>query len=138
MRLHLADAATGDALREEPKLRFGAYPTAITKAPSGRWFATEDAFMKMAMLLASALILSTGAAFAQSEKSDQDKPAASGQSHQTDKMSPGTTGAMQNSSSGVATSPQDVQKQGGVGVGAQGDSGKAGKEMGGGNNEKPK
>ena len=94
--------------------------------------------MKSLILAASVVALSSGIAFAQSDKSTQDKPAASGQGQQTDKMSPGTTGAMQNSTGGVATSPQDVQKQGGMGVGAEGDSGKAGKQMGGGDNEKPK
>lgn len=94
--------------------------------------------MKRTLIVASVLALATSMAAAQSDKSDQDKPAASGQGHQTDKMSPGTTGAMQNSTGGVATSPQDVQKQGGMGVGAEGDSGKAGKQMGGAGNEKPK
>lgn len=94
--------------------------------------------MKTMFIAASMLMLAGTAAFAQSGTSTQDKPAASGQGQQTDKMSPGTTGAMQNPSSGVATSPQDVEKQGGMGVGAEGDSGKAGKQMGGGKDEKPK
>lgn len=94
--------------------------------------------MRSLLVAASVVVLSSGLAFAQTDKSTQDKPAASGQGRQSDKMSPGTTGAMQNSSGGVATSPQDVQKQGGMGVGAEGDSGKAGKSMGGGGGEKPK
>lgn len=94
--------------------------------------------MKRLLVAASIIAMSSGLALAQTDKSTQDKPAASGQGHQTDKMAPGTTGAMQNSTGGVATSPQDVQKQGGMGVGAEGDSGKAGKEMGGGAGEKPK
>ena len=94
--------------------------------------------MKMVVIAASMLTLAATSAFAQSGTSSQDKPAASGQGHQTDKMSPGTTGAMQNQSGAVATSPQDVEKQGGMGVGAEGDSGKAGKQMGGGKDEKPK
>lgn len=71
---------------------------------------------------------------AQSTPSTTDKPAASGQGEKSEKMSPGTTGAMQNSTGGVATSPQDVQKQG-TGATApttEGDSGKAGKKTGGG------
>lgn len=87
---------------------------------------------------AAVVAMTSGLAFAQTDKSTQDKPAASGQGQQTDKMAPGTTGAMQNSTGGVATSPQDVQKQGGMGVGAEGDSGKAGKQMGGAGGEKPK
>lgn len=66
--------------------------------------------MKSLLLAVSILSpsLSPGITLAQSEKSNQDKPAASGQGQQTDKMSAGTTGAIQNSTGGVATSPQNV------------------------------
>lgn len=95
--------------------------------------------MKTLFTAAAIVLIASGSAFAQTDsKSTTDKPAASGQGQQTDKMSPGTTGAMQNQSGGAATSPQDVQKQGGMGVTTDGDSGKAGKTMGGGNGEKPK
>jgi hypothetical protein len=86
------------------------------------------------LLTASVLALVAGPALAQSTPSTTDKPAASGQGEKSEKMSPGTTGAMQNSTGGVATSPQDVQKQG-TGATApttEGDSGKAGKKTGGG------
>lgn len=90
--------------------------------------------MKRMILAASVFALATGPVLAQTSPSTTDKPAASGQGGQTEKMSPGTTGAMQNSTGGVATSPQDVQKQG-TGATApttEGDSGKAGKQTGGG------
>lgn len=90
--------------------------------------------MRKMLLAASVVALAAGPAFAQNAPSSTDKPAASGQDHKTEKMSPGTTGAMQNSTGGVATSPQEVQKQGtgATAPGAQGDSGKAGKTTGGG------
>ncbi len=90
--------------------------------------------MRNILLTASVLALVAGPALAQSTPSTTDKPAASGQGEKSEKMSPGTTGAMQNSTGGVATSPQDVQKQG-TGATApttEGDSGKAGKKTGGG------
>ena len=90
--------------------------------------------MRKILLTASVLTLVAGPALAQSTPSTTDKPAASGQGEKSEKMSPGTTGAMQNSTGGVATSPQDVQKQG-TGATApttEGDSGKAGKKTGGG------
>jgi len=92
----------------------------------------DDAVRKM-LLIASVAALAAGPALAQTSPSTTDKPAASGQGGQTEKMSPGTTGAMQNSTGGVATSPQDVQKQG-TGATApttQGDSGKATTQTGG-------
>lgn len=96
--------------------------------------------MRKFLIAASILAMTAGGAMATDSKSSADKPAASGQGQSTDKMSPGTTGAMQNSSGGVATSPQDVQKQGGGATAptTQGDSGKAGTQTGGGNMEKPK
>lgn len=94
--------------------------------------------MKTIFTSALIVVMTSGLAFAQTDKSTADKPAASGEGQKTEKMSPGTTGAMENQTGGTATSPQDVQKQGGMGVGAEGDSGKAGKTMGGGKEEKPK
>lgn len=96
--------------------------------------------MRKILAIASILAMSTGAVMAQTTPSTTDKPAASGASGNTDpkQSSPGATGAMQNSTGGVATSPQEVEKQGGMGVGTEGDSGKAGKSMGGGGGEKPK
>lgn len=90
--------------------------------------------MRKILIAASALAIAAGPAFAQTAPSSADKPAASGQGEKSEKMSPGTTGAMQNSTGGVATSPQDVQKQGGAATAPtpQGDSGKVGKETGGG------
>lgn len=90
--------------------------------------------MKKFLMTAAALAVAAGPAFAQTSPSSADKPAASGQGEKSEKMSPGTTGAMQNSTGGVATSPQDVQKQGGAATAptTEGDSGKAGKETGGG------
>lgn len=94
--------------------------------------------MKTFIAAASILLMSGAAAFAAEDKatSSADAPAASGQGQSTDKMSPGTTGAMQTPANGVATTPDEVKKQGGMGVTTDGKSGAAGKEMGGG--EKPK
>jgi len=96
--------------------------------------------MKRILALGAAFALMTGAAVAQTTPSTADKPGASGQSQTTDpkQSSPGATGAMQNETGGVATSPQDVQKQGGAATAPshKGDSGKT--ETGGGNMEKPK
>jgi hypothetical protein len=63
--------------------------------------------------IATVAALMTTAAFAQTTPSTADAPGASGQNPQADPKhsSPGATGAMQNESSGVATSPQDVRKQ---------------------------
>lgn len=96
--------------------------------------------MRTLLAAASIVALTTSGAMAQTTPSTTDKPAPSGQSNSADpkQSSPGATGAMQNEAGSVATSPQDVQKQGGMGVGAEGDSGKAGKTMGGGGSEKPK
>jgi polyisoprenoid-binding protein YceI len=93
--------------------------------------------MKTILAAASILAMASGAAVAQTAPSTVDKPAESGKS---EKMSPGTTGAMQNEAGSVATSPQDVQKQGGAATApqAQGDSGAAGKTTGGSGGEKPK
>ncbi|MDR4307638.1 hypothetical protein IHQ68_13520 [Chelatococcus sambhunathii] len=72
--------------------------------------------MKRMIIAASALALMSGVAMAQTAPSSADKPGAAGQQPTTDpkQTSPGATGAMQNESGGVATSPQDVQKQGGA------------------------
>lgn len=96
--------------------------------------------MRNLLIAASMIAVMSGAAVAQTTPSTTDKPAAAGQQPSADpkQTSPGSTGAMQNEAGGTATSPQDVQKQGGMGVGAEGDSGKAGKTMGGGGGEKPK
>ncbi|PZQ17030.1 MAG: hypothetical protein DI565_06500 [Ancylobacter novellus] len=96
--------------------------------------------MRKILLAASIVALASAPAMAQTAPSSADKPASSGAHDKTEKMSPGTTGAMQNSTGGVATSPQDVQKQGGGATAPtpQGDSGKAGSQTGGGAGEKPK
>lgn len=91
--------------------------------------------MRKTILIASIVALAAGPALAQTPPSSTaDKPAASGEAGKTEKMSPGTTGAMQNSTGGVATSPQDVQKQGtgATAPSASGDSGKAETKTGGG------
>ncbi len=89
--------------------------------------------MKRMIIAASALALMSGVAVAQTAPSSADKPGASGQQPTTDpkQTSPGTTGAMQNQTGGVATSPQDVQKQGGAAT-APGHQGEAGKSSTGG------
>lgn len=96
--------------------------------------------MKTMLAAASILAMASGAAMAQTTPSTTDKPAASGQGEKSEKMSPGTTGAMQNEAGSVATSPQDVQKQGGAATAPkpQGDSGAAGKTTGGAGGETPK
>lgn len=73
--------------------------------------------MKTLLAAASILIVSAGCAMAQTTPSTADKPAPSGQSNTTDpkQSSPGATGAMQNEAGSVATSPQEVEKQGGGG-----------------------
>jgi hypothetical protein len=90
--------------------------------------------MRNIVLAASMIALMSGAAVAQTTPSTTDKPAAAGQQPTSDpkQTSPGATGAMQNSTGGVATSPQDVQKQGGAATapGHQGD-GKATGSTGG-------
>lgn len=72
--------------------------------------------MKRMIIAASALALMSGVAMAQTAPSSADQPGAAGQQPTTDpkQTSPGATGAMQNEAGGVATSPQDVQKQGGA------------------------
>lgn len=94
--------------------------------------------MRKILIAATAFAMTTGVAMAQS--STMDKPAPSGQSQSADPKhsSPGATGAMQNEAGGVATSPQDVQKQGGAATAPKphGNSDSAGKTTGGG--EKPK
>jgi hypothetical protein len=86
--------------------------------------------MRMILAAAAALALTAGVANAQSP-STADKPAAAGQNSGSEKMSPGTAGAMQNEAGGVATSPQDVQKQGtGATTPSTDDSGKAMKSTG--------
>jgi hypothetical protein len=73
--------------------------------------------MKTIITAASILMLSGAAAFAQTTPSTTDggaNPAgqtAPDKSKDHGKMAPKTTGAMDNAASGVATSPQDVQKQ---------------------------
>jgi Spy/CpxP family protein refolding chaperone len=64
-------------------------------------------------LIIAALIASGGSALAQTALSTTDGPAPSGQQPKTDEKqsSPGTTGAMQNTVKGVATSPQEVREQ---------------------------
>ncbi|RXF74359.1 hypothetical protein [Hansschlegelia zhihuaiae] len=98
--------------------------------------------MRKMLLAASILSLAAGGAMAQTTPSTSDKPGAAGQNSTTDpkQTSPGATGAMQNEAGGVATSPQDVQKQGtgATTPQAKGDSGAAGKTTGGGGDEKPK
>lgn len=68
--------------------------------------------MRTLAIAALATVLGT-AAMAQTTPSTTDAPGAAGQKPQTDpkQSSPGATGAMQNESSGVATSPQEVRKQ---------------------------
>ncbi len=68
--------------------------------------------MRIPAAFALSLLIS-GSAFAQTTPSTTDAPATAGQKPQSDPKhtSPGATGAMQNESSGVATSPQDVRKQ---------------------------
>ncbi|GLK69645.1 hypothetical protein [Hansschlegelia plantiphila] len=68
------------------------------------------------MRILSAIVIAAvmgGSALAQTTPSTSDAPAASGQNPQADPKhsSPGATGAMENKSSGVATSPQEVQEQ---------------------------
>jgi hypothetical protein len=98
--------------------------------------------MRKMLLAASILSLAASGAVAQTAPSSADKPGAAGRNSTTDpkQTSPGTTGAMQNEAGGVATSPQDVQKQGtgATTPQAHGDSGSAGKTTGGGGGEKPK
>ena len=63
---------------------------------------------------ATIAVLMTGSAWAQTTPSTTDAAAPAGKDAATDpkQSSPGATGgAMQNQSSGVATSPQDVQQQ---------------------------
>jgi hypothetical protein len=72
---------------------------------------------------AVAIALISGSAIAQTTPSTTEPPAASGMDPQADpkQSSPGATGAMQNKSSGVATSPQEVQEQSkGTGEAAKG------------------
>ncbi|WP_155904921.1 hypothetical protein [Methylopila sp. M107] len=92
--------------------------------------------MRTILAAASVLAMMSGAAMAQTTPSTADKPAEAGQKPSADpkQTSPGSTGAMQNEVGGTATSPQDVQKQGGAATapGHQGD----GKSTGGG--DKPK
>lgn len=92
--------------------------------------------MRTLIAVTAIATMMAGAAIAQTSPSTADKPADT----KGEKMSPGTTGAMQNEAGGVATSPQDVQKQGAGATApkAQGDSGAAGKTTGGGGGEKPK
>lgn len=92
--------------------------------------------MKKILAATAVLAMMSGAAIAQTTPSTTDKPADT----KGEKMSPGTTGAMQNEAGAVATSPQDVQKQGAgaTAPSAQGNSGAAGKTTGGGGGEKPK
>jgi hypothetical protein len=54
-----------------------------------------------------------GGAIAQTTPSITDAPGSAGRTPETDpkQTSPGATGAMQNESRGLATSPQDVRKQ---------------------------
>lgn len=68
--------------------------------------------MRISAAIALALLMS-GNAIAQTTPFTTDAPAAAGQKPQSDPKhtSPGSTGAMQNESSGVATSPQEVRKQ---------------------------
>ncbi|MFC7052186.1 hypothetical protein ACFQI3_05725 [Hansschlegelia quercus] len=60
-----------------------------------------------------AVLLSTGAAFAQTTPSTVDPPAAAGKDPQSDpkQTSPGATGAMQHTAPTIATSPQEVREQ---------------------------
>lgn len=96
--------------------------------------------MKRILAIGTAFALMTGAAIAQTTPSTTDKPAPSGAAGTTDpkQSSPGATGAMQNETGGVATSPQEVQKQGGAATapGHQGD--KSTSTTGGAGGEKPK
>lgn len=95
--------------------------------------------MRKILIAASILAIASGAAVAQDSSSKADKPGAAGQQPTTDskQTSPGTTGAMQ-PPAGVATNPQDVEKQGGAAT-APGSDDKAGKSsVGGGGMEKPK
>lgn len=96
--------------------------------------------MNRIMTIGAALAMMTGVAVAQTTPSTTDKPGASGTGSTTDpkQSSPGATGAMQNETGGVATSPQDVQKQGGMAT-APSQKDEAGKtSTGGGGGEKPK
>lgn len=92
--------------------------------------------MKNILAIGTAMALMTGAAVAQTTPSTTDKPAPAGANSTTDpkQTSPGTTGAMNNAADGVATSPQQVQKQGGAAT-APGHQGAAG---GGDGADKPK
>ena len=65
------------------------------------------------LLISAALLGASSIAMAQNAPSTVDQPGVSGHSKTTDpkQSSPGATGAMNNAASGVATSPQDVQKQ---------------------------
>lgn len=84
--------------------------------------------MKTFLAAAAIVALSSASAFAAEEtmKSTTDAPAASGQDISKDsKMAPGTTGAMQNSTGGVATTPDEVKKQGGMGTAPTSTDGKA-------------
>lgn len=68
----------------------------------------------MRILAAATLaVLMSGSAFAQTTPSTTDQPGASGQQPQADpkQSSPGATGAMQNESKSIATSPQEVREQ---------------------------
>jgi hypothetical protein len=60
-----------------------------------------------------AVLLSTGAAFAQTTPSTVDPPAPAGQQPKADakQSSPGATGAMQHTAPTIATSPQEVREQ---------------------------
>lgn len=95
--------------------------------------------MKTMLAAASILAITAGAAMAQTTPSTSDKPGAAGTDMKSDakQSSPGATGAMQNESTGVATSPQDVQKQGGAAT-APSHKDQGSSETGGGAGEKPK
>jgi hypothetical protein len=60
-----------------------------------------------------AVLLSTGAAFAQTAPSTVDPPAPSGKDPKADakQSSPGATGAMEHTAPTIATSPQEVREQ---------------------------
>lgn len=96
--------------------------------------------MKKIILTATALMMTAGVAIAQTSSTDKPAPSGSSQSADPKQSSPGATGAMQNEVGGVATSPQDVQKQGGAATAPKtdGNSESAGKTTGGGGGEKPK
>ncbi len=67
--------------------------------------------MRTVILALAATMLMAGGAYAQDTKSDVDKGATSAPHGDAKPTSPGTTGAMNNSAGGVATSPQDTQMQ---------------------------